>query len=481
MELSFTSVINAIFVINMALCISIVTLERKQPERTIAWLMVLILLPPLGLFLYIFLGRNWKIHKLNDSMSNDIQELILPVIEKLPKRDKPLIPLIELVANNSDSPVFVNNQVKFFINGHEKFKYLKEELLKAQHHIHLEYYIFKNDEIGSEIVSILIQKAREGVKVRFIMDKLGAIKVSRDYINMLKREGIDVVIYSYFLAPLLRAINTQINFRNHRKIVVIDGKVGFTGGINIGDEYLGNSKFGYWRDTHIMVKGDFVLGLQAAFLDDFLTIQQATNEYLFYDQEFDKYFPVSAATKKKIPMQIVKSGPDSPFPSIMHAVLRMVSIATDHIYITTPYFVPSEGLMDALRVAALGGVDVRIIFPEQADHFVVNCASRSYLAELMRCGAKVYFYNKKAFIHSKTMTVDGKICTVGTANMDRRSYELNYEINALIYDEETTIELENIFFEDIKNSRKFTLEEYESSGRINKIVEGITRIFSSLL
>ncbi|WP_040215085.1 cardiolipin synthase [Clostridium polynesiense] len=472
----------AIFVINIILAISIVILEKKQPERTIAWLMVLILLPPIGLILYIFLGRNWKIHKLNDRMSEDVERLITPIIEKMPKKDKPYIPLIELLANNSDSPVFINNEIKIFIDGNEKYRFLKEELLKAKHHIHLEYYIFKNDGIGNEIKDILVQKVKEGVKVRFIIDKVGSIKVPRKYLKEMAEAGIDVVVYSYFLAPLLRAINTQINFRNHRKIVVIDGKVGFLGGINIGDEYLGLSKMGYWRDTHIMVKGDFTLGLQAVFLDDFLTIKKVTNSnYVFYDQEFDKYFPAAPAAKKKIPMQLVKSGPDSQFPAIMQATLKMISIATDHIYITTPYFVPSEGIMDVLQIAALGGVDVRIIFPEQADHFTVNYASRTYLADLLRCGAKVYFYDKKSFVHSKTMTIDGKMCSVGTANLDRRSFELNYEINSVIYDEEITQELEQIFFEDLKKCRLFTLEEYESSGKFQKILEGITRIFSALL
>lgn len=474
-------ILYAIFIINVFLAITIVILEKKQPERTIAWLMVLILLPPIGLILYIFLGRNWKIHKLNDRTVDGVQDLINPIIEQMPKRDKPYIPLIELLANNSDSPVFINNEIKIFIDGNEKFRFLKEELLKAEHHIHLEYYIVKSDAIGTEIKDILVQKAREGVKVRFIMDRVGSIKVTKKYLKEMEEAGIDVVQYSYFLAPLLRAINTQINFRNHRKIVVIDGKVGFIGGINIGDEYLGKSKMGYWRDTHLMVKGDFALGLQSVFLDDFLTIQQATNNFVFYDQEFDKYFPASPAAKKKIPMQVVKSGPDSQFPAIMQGILKMISIATNHIYITTPYFVPSEGIMDALRIAALGGVDVRIIFPEKADHFTVNCASRTYLAELMRCGAKVYFYDKNAFVHAKTMTIDGKMCTIGTANMDRRSFELNYEINSVIYDEEISTDLELIFFEDLKKCRIFTLQEYESSSKFRKIIEGITRIFSALL
>ncbi len=468
-----------IFVINFILSITIVVLERKQPAKTLAWLLVLALMPPVGLFLYVFLGRNWKIHKLNDEgFSNQIQDLISPTLKEF--KDKTYIPLIELLANNSDSPVFLNNDIFVFKNGVEKFKKLKEELLKAKHHIHLEYYIVKSDTIGNEIKEILIRKSLEGVRVRFIIDRVGAAKMKRSYIRELRSAGIDVVLYSYFLSPILKLINTQINYRNHRKIAIIDGKVGFLGGINIGDEYLGRSKLGYWRDTHIMVKGDFVMGLQAVFLDDFMTIQQANNYYSFYDQEFDQYFPTTTI-ETPIAMQLVKSGPDSTFPAIMQGMLKMITMATDSIYITTPYFVPTESIMDALRISALGGVDIKIIFPERADHITVNKASRTYLGELMRCGVKVYFYNKDSFVHAKSMVIDGKICTLGTANMDIRSFDLNYEINTVIYNSDISKKLEDLFLEDLKNCREFTLEEYENSDKLNKVIEGVARIFSSLL
>lgn len=466
-----------ILAINIIVGIAIIVLERKKPEKTIAWLLILLLLPPLGLFLYIFLGRNWKIHKLNDRISNEIESLITPIITEY-KLNK-YTPLIELLANNSDSPIFPNNEIAFYCNGEDKFNSLKQELLKAEHHIHLEYYIVKSDSIGNEIKDILIKKAQEGVRVRFIIDRVGA-KIKKSYIKELRDAGVHIVFYTYFLAPLLRHINTQINYRNHRKIAIIDGRVGFLGGINIGDEYLGKSKFGFWRDTHLMIKGDFVMALQTVFLDDFLTIQKANNEYSFYDGEFDKYFPATSV-KNDVLMQLVKSGPDSEFPAIMQGILKMITMAEKNIYITTPYFVPNESIMDALKIAALGGVDIRIIFPEQADHFIVNKASITYLGELMRCGVKVYFYDKKSFIHAKAMTVDNKLFTVGTANMDIRSYDLNYEINCVVYDENKTNELTNIFLEDLSKCREFTLDEYENSGKLSKLLEGFCRIFSSLL
>ncbi|WP_322389746.1 cardiolipin synthase [Clostridium perfringens] len=468
------------FIINVILSVIIVVLERKQPEKTIAWLLILTLLPPIGLILYIFLGRNWKRNKLNDRINPKINDLISPILDEYP--EKQYVPLMELLAFNSDSPIFVNNDIKIYKDGVEKFKDLKEELLKAKHHIHLEYYIVNSDEIGNEIKDILIKKALEGVKVRFIIDKVGSSSLKRSYIKDLKKAGVSVVMYSYFLAPLLKVINTQINYRNHRKIVVIDGQVGFLGGINIGDEYLGrNKKFGYWRDTHLMIKGDFVLALQAVFLDDFITIEKANNSYTFYDKEFDKYFPENIVAKERVLMQLVKSGPDSTFPAIMQSILKMIMTARENIYITTPYFVPPSSIIEALRIASLSGVDVKIIFPEKSDHFMVNKASKSYLAELMDCGIEVYFYDKSSFIHSKTMTIDRKICTLGTANMDIRSFELNYEINTVIYDKEITCKLDALFFEDLLKSRHFKIEEYEKSTKFDKFIEGVTRIFSALL
>lgn len=471
----------AIMLINILVSVVVIVLERKNPEKTIAWLAVLIVLPIVGLIAYIFLGRNWKRHKLHDETNINIEKLIDEAIKRV--KDDTYRPLIELLSRNSESPLFVNNNVKIFKNGMEKFEYLKEELLKAKHHIHMEYYIIKNDTIGIEIKKILIKKSLEGVDVRLILDRVGCIKLGKAYINDLKNAGVDVVQYSYFLAPILKNINTQINYRNHRKIVVIDGYVGFVGGINIGDEYLGKSKFGYWRDTHLMVKGDFTYGLQAVFIDDFATIKAANREYFFYDGNFEEFFPPISSVKNqggKL-MQLVKSGPDSEFPAIEQAVLKMISMAENHIYITTPYFIPTESILNALKVASLSGIDVRIVFPGKYDHILVYYASRTYLEDLIKNGVKIYFYDSKSFIHAKTTSIDGKLCTIGTANMDIRSYELNYEINAVIYDEESTEELENLFFQDIMNSKKVTEDYFNTLPPLVRGFEAFCKIFSSLL
>lgn len=478
MGFNLTLFFDWLFILNSILLIAVIILERRSPEKTIAWLLIFLILPPLGIILYIFMGRNWKKHKLNNSFSENARELIDRFTEKI--RRPEFKPLLELLANNSDSPIFANNEVTIYNNGEDKFKALKEELLKAEHHIHLEYFIVKGDNIGNEIKDILIKKAKEGIKVIFIIDRVGSIKLKRDYTKQLREGGVEVLYYSYFLAPLFRTFNTQINYRNHRKIAVIDGKVGFLGGMNIGDDYLGKGKLGFWRDTHIMVKGDFVLGLQAVFLNDYTEIKRTNGSNDVFLNQADKYCPEFEEGKGKI-MQLVHSGPDSEVPSILQCVLKMVSMAEKSINITTPYFVPTESLQEALKVAALGGVEIKILFPGKPDHYIVYQASQTYLKELIKYGAKVYFYDKDAFVHSKVITIDGEISSVGTANMDIRSYMLNYEVNTVIYDKEITTQLDRYFQKDIEDSILITDEYFDRMPANLKFIQSLARVISYLL
>ncbi|MDU5111856.1 MAG: cardiolipin synthase [Clostridium sp.] len=453
---------------------------KKRPEKTLSWILILLILPPVGIILFIFLGRNWKINTLDKKLKDRAIKLSWSSLYKRNYSLTEYKPIISLIASNSFSPLFTNNKVTILDGGEAKFKILKEKLLNAKNHIHLEYYIVKDDKIGNEIKDILIKKAKEGIKIRFIIDKVGSIKLKRGYIKELKNAGIEVVFYSYVLAPLLRLINTQINYRNHRKIVVIDGSIAFIGGINIGDEYLGLGKLGDWKDCHIMIEGDCALGLQSVFLDDFSSIKKYDNEEINLLSNIENYFkPLSY--KGSIPMQIIRSGPDSEFPSILQALIKMISIAKESINIITPYFIPSEGLIDALRIASLSAVKVSLIFPEKADHFTVNRASKTYLAELKRSGANIYLYNKDAFIHSKLLMVDNKICTIGTANLDIRSFELNYEVNAIIYDEIITKDFNNIFYSLLDNCRSFNYEEYENRSLLTKLIDEFSRLLSSIL
>lgn len=469
------------FIINIVFIFTIILLEKKRPEKTIAWILLLILLPPFGLIAYLFLGRNWKINTLNKTKSNTINSLTKPIIKNSRNKLTNFEELIDLIAHNSESPLFLNNELTILNGGKEKFNHLKEELLKAKYSINLEYYIVKNDHIGNEIKEILIKKAQEGVKVKFIIDKVGSIRLRRKYIKELKDGGVDVVFYSYILAPLLRFINTQINYRNHRKIVVIDNYVSFIGGINIGDEYLGLGPLGNWRDCHFMIKGDFSLGLQYVFLEDFTSIKKHAQDEFFIVDNIDEYFSLPPIDYGTTFLQFVKSGPDSEFPSIAQSIIKIISMAKKEVNIITPYFIPTEGVIDALKIVLLSGVSVNIMFPEKADHFAVNRASKTYLAELLRCGAKVYLYSSKGFIHTKLITVDNEISIIGTANIDIRSFELNYEINSVIYDKYITNELNQIFLTDLKDCREYTLVEYDSQNMYNKILNGISRLLSSIL
>lgn len=473
----FNNTIYKVILINSIIALIIVILERRRPEKTIAWLLIFIVFPPLGLILYIFLGRNWKKNRLKDDNFDFSEELMTAYKKAIPENK--YIELMTLLQNNSSSPVFYKNKVEVFNNGEEKFKELKRELLKAKNHIHLEYYIFKSDNIGSEIIDILEKKAKEGVEVRLILDKVGSIKFKKKYIKRLRKAGADVVFYTYFLAPILRFINTQINYRNHRKIAIIDGKIGFIGGINIGDEYLGKSKLGFWRDTHLKIEGDCVLGLQAVFIHDFCRIKKILKEdfgYKGYVEDYFKEFESSGSV-----LQIAKSGPDSINHSIMQTLVMMIGRAKKNIYITTPYFVPTESIMTALKIASLGGIDIKILFPGKYDHIHVYYASRTYLSELINYGVEIYFYDKNSFIHSKVITIDGEVSMVGTANMDVRSFELNYEINTVIYDKDTTLNLDKAFFEDIKKSVILDIEYFENTSLIIKFLEAIARMFSNLL
>lgn len=474
----FISFFEVIFALNAFIIVFFIVLEKRKPEKTIAWLLILMLLPPLGIMLYLLIGMNWKYKRLNKSFSTHTKEMISSF--KKESDDTKMIPLIKLLAHNSNSPLFKNNEIKIFKDGIEKFQMLKNEIEKAQHHIHLEYFIVKSDMIGNQIKDLLIKKSKEGVKVRFIIDKIGSSKTKKTYFSEMSEAGIDVVLYSYFLAPLFKNLHIQINYRNHKKIVVIDGKVGFIGGINIGDEYLGKGKLGYWRDTHIMVKGDFVLGLQAIFFDDFLSIKKYNAKSIFFGNALNNYYPSENDSIGKM-IQFCISGPDSDYPAIMQSTLKMLSMAEKNIYISTPYFVPPENIMETLKVAALSGIDVRILFPGKCDHYPVYQASLTYLHELCKAGVKIYFYPNNSFLHAKVITIDGKISSIGSANMDIRSYLLNHELSAVIYDADTTCIFDNMFHEDTGFSTPVSCSFFDNFSLKEKLTQSIARIFSSLM
>jgi len=460
---------------------SILIMERKRPEKTIVWIIILIVFPLFGISLYLLFGRNWKRRKNRLNIkTDDLTKELFKIYNTNLKIDK-YKPLTNLFSNNSYSPLYGKNHIDIFYNGDKLFNKIIHDIKQAKDHIHLEYYIFSDDKLGKKIIDELIKKAKEGVEIKIIADKMGSVDLKRKTIKKMRENGIDFVFYSYVLAPILKIINTMINYRNHRKIIVIDGEIGYTGGFNIGDEYIESKEFGTWKDTHLRITGDFIYGLQATFLDDFNRIKHIIKDKFFELDNLKRYFPEHHGDDLDIKMQLIKSGPDSDNPAIMEGIMKMISIAKKNIYITTPYFIPTDQILSALKVAIFSGIDVSILMPKKIDHKVVRWASMTYLEELIDIGGKVYLYDEKNFLHSKTITVDGEICSVGSANMDIRSYLLNYELNAVIYDEEITKNIEDNFFNKVRKSRILNKYYFEKRSLFTKYKESFARIFSNIM
>lgn len=470
-----------LFVINILLAMLLVFFERRNPTSTWAWLVILLILPGIGFMLYLLLGQNFHRAKMfdlkieEDALHKKLLYQNEQLIEsKLAINDPEARRYIDMVRMNykySNALYTQNNGVRIFTNGEQKFTQLLEDIRSAKHHIHLGYYIYMPDRIGNEILEALISKAKKGVKVRLLYDAMGGRTIPKHFFDELKSAGGKVAI---FFPSKIPHFNIRINYRNHRKIAIFDGKVGYVGGFNIGDEYLGRSKkFGYWRDTHLRICGDAVDSLQKRFLLDW---RYASDEEIHFQK---KYFQVKDGCGTT-GIQIVSSGPDAEEQQIKNGYLKMIQSAKKFIYIQSPYFIPDDSIIESLRIASLSGVDVRIMIPNMPDHPFVYWGTYSYVGDLIKSGVRSYKYNK-GFLHAKTIVVDGEIASVGTANMDIRSYKLNFEVNAFIYDHNVAGDLERIFKEDIKESEEITNELYNQRSRTIQFKESIARLLSPIL
>lgn len=453
--------------------------EGRDPVKGLSWIAVIVLLPILGLVFYIFFGQNFRKQKIfNRKEIKDLKQFEILSYKQLREMDDASHPevvanreIITLLLNNSKSLLTTNNHLTVLNNGVATFASLIEALQGAKSFIHLEYYIFENDKIGNQIADILKEKAQSGVEVRFIYDDVGSWSLKKKFIRSLKKAGIEVHCFMPVVFPWL---TSKINYRNHRKIVVIDGIVGFTGGLNVADRYIEGTKHGPWRDTHLKIEGWAVNMLQLTFLTDWYF---ATKIQLL---DKDKYLVVSPDHIGDTAVQIATSGPDSDWSTIKQAFFAAINKAKDHIYISTPYFMPGEALLTALKVAAMSGVDVRIMLPSRSDSRIVYWASRSYIEELLDAKIKVYLY-QSGFNHSKIITIDNHYSSIGTANMDNRSFEDNFEVTAMIYDHEITNELEEEFLLDLDGSVKLSRRHWEKRSRKERLKESVARLFSPLL
>lgn len=384
-----------------------------------------------------------------------------------PSRQK----LLLLSKTLARTPISFASETRILTNGEETFGTLLLELRQAKHHIHMEYYIFRADHIGTRIKQILIDKARAGVAVRFMYDAVGSFQLSKAFLKEMSDAGVQVASYgnstSFF--------SSRVNYRNHRKIVVIDGDVGFMGGLNVGDEYLSRSKtYGFWRDTHMLVRGEAVRTMQIIFLQDWM---HTTGEKIL---EQDYLTPQLRFMTGDGAVQIIASGPDNERRALKNIFFSMITSAEKSVWIASPYFIPDEDILTALRVAAISGLDVRLLFPAKPDKWIPFLASHSYFPALLEAGVKIYEY-EKGFIHSKLLIVDGEIATIGTANMDMRSFHLNFEVNALLIQTESVARIVADFERDLLSTSLIEHEEFMNKRMVIRILESAARLMSPLL
>lgn len=469
----------------IAACLRIIY-DTRSTTKTLAYLMLTVFLPIVGIIIYFCVGTNYRKRKLyskkivkDEQMQLKIRDDIYQESEKIwstvPDGILKYQKLAQLLLNDGMSFLSGNNKIDILLNGEEKFPEVLRSLKNAKHHIHIEYYIYEDDEIGNAIKEVLIEKAKAGVTVRLIYDDFGSRSIRRNVIPELIEAGVQAFP---FYKVLFIALANRLNYRNHRKIIVIDGCVGFTGGINVSDRYINTeanaSKQVFWRDTHVKITGTGVYYLQYLFICDW---NFCADEELGPQPGF---FCEPDVEETGSIVQIAASGPDSDNPTILFSLLQVIGMAEKEILITTPYFIPGESLLDAMVVAALSGVKVKLLVPDQSDSKMVASAARSYYGELMNAGVEIYQY-EKGFIHAKTMVSDGQLSVIGTANMDNRSFELNFEVNCVIYDSKTAEKMTAIFYKDLEDATQINAEDWEKRPLYKQLPEKLSRLFSPLL
>ena len=465
-------IIVLIYFLTIVGIIVIVISENRNPVKSLAWVTVLLLLPMVGIVLYLFFGRNIqnkrklsrknrrRLKKREPRSNVKFSELQLST-ESLQQ--------VRLAHSLIGSQFYTGNKVEVFTSGREKFDKLKEDLRGAKSFINLEYYIFENDTIGNEIADILIERAKAGVKVRVSYDHVGSFTVKSGFFKRMRRAGVE--IYPFFEVTFPQ-VGTRINWRNHRKMVVIDGVIGYLGGMNIADRYIdGGKKFASWRDTHVRVQGPIVAAIQYAFAVDWHFMGQPLLEDT-PDEYVDNPGDVCA--------QLLTSGPTSQWANISLMFHKAISNAKQRIYIQTPYFLPTESLLNGLITAALAGVDVRILIPAKSDSRLLDNASASYITECMRAGIKFYFYTA-GMLHSKMIIVDNDFVTIGSTNFDFRSFEHNFESNLFFYDKKFSEKMLEIFREDLKNSERVLPDRWKKRALHRRAVESVVRLLSPIL
>lgn len=476
------------YILSALAVLGMVFFSNKKPQRIAAWLITLIFLPFLGLFIFVLIGyglnysaKNMikKRRVFNENYDAHLKQQVKDVKNAensstfpVDKRD-----LILLNLNNSNSIYTKNNGINFFVDGKKMIEQLKKDIISATSTINILYYIFSLDKTGKEITNLLVKKAKQGVEVKLLYDAVGSISTFKRNFKNLREAGGKI---EEFFPPLLgiKLLNLKANYRNHRKIVVIDGKIGWTGGMNIRDDHMGfKKKLSPWRDTQIRIVGDAVYTMQNLFLSDWrYATKDASNPT--NETEMQKYFP-KQETQGEIAMQVISSGPDNNLESIKECFIKMVMSAKRKVKLQTPYFIPDEAFMSAIKLALLSGVEIEIMVPKLADRWFVHYATMSYLREIKKMGAKVFVYS--GFLHSKTISVDEEILSVGTCNIDIRSFALNFEDSVIIYDSTKTKEYDKIFENDKIRCQEIDNDYFKDINILKKFLTSVCRLFSSVL
>ena len=472
--------VNYFLVIGLSIFI---ILKNKNPVKTLSFLFALAVLPFLGLIVYYFFGQDYRKSKIfekkyildNEKIKQWRQDFKLDQGERQDFEETfghGIFKIYKLLRANEKAVLTFDNDITILLNGEEKFERLRTDLNNAENHIHMEYFVLFDDELGTELIEILCSKAKQGVQVRLMYDDVGS-----NISSGAKKKMTDNGVQHFPFMPVIFSNSTsKLNYRDHRKIVIIDGKIGFVGGINLDKKYdnsYDNER--YWRDTHLRIQGGAVGSLQSSFL---LSWNFASKDDMEIEEQlFPKTKP---ETQEPVAIQMAASGPDTDWANIMEAFFCAISSANKRIYLTTPYFMPNDAILTALTTAARSGVDVRIIIPYESDSWAAQYASDSYIEQCLESGIRIFRY-VKGFVHAKTMLVDDILSTIGTANLDYRSFALNFEINALIYNHNINQRMAETFFDDLDNCEQVELERWRERGLRRKLKESFSRLWAPLL
>jgi cardiolipin synthase len=477
------AIVSNVYYLTIFSIVVILILENRNPVKSLSWSLVLIALPVLGLLLYVFLGQNVRRSKIISRKSIKQVEFINGYYEtvkrrfsiqdiKLPDSLKSHRKLIALLYKNNHALYSSDNNAEVYVSSKEAIDNMFLAIENAKDFIHLQSYIFeRKDEVGKRLVSLLMSKAKEGVEVRILVDSVGSWNFNRKFHRDMERAGVET---AEFLKVTFPFFTHRVNYRNHRKILVVDGEVGFVGGVNIADRYYYGDKTlgGEWRDTHLKLVGGAVNGLQSTFIQDWYFASQ--------QRLMDKRYFTSSKSQGRRKVQVVSCGPDSDWHSIEQAIVLAISTATDYIYLQSPYFLPTESLRMALQVAAMSGIDVRLMIPHKSDGKFTQRASQSYLKDMLEAGVRVFRY-QHGFIHSKMIVSDDALTTVGSSNMDFRSFESNFEINAFVYDSVVAKRCRKHFLLDESHSYELTKSDWAKRPKWKRVTESFARLFSPLL